>query len=286
MGGAGVNPGSDGVPDEYALVLDEIARFQPLLDEHGVALIEELYPYQWRNGRIQRKYFVEPSRLIGQEAGAKLLSDYAQHEARNLTVTEISLNDYLETAAICYQAAFADDIESQMQRMKMMDMMDEDVTEMTPEQLHKQWADGRHGGMLFLADRDSAEEFMAWYTSHSWEGAHPFEIVYSGNGHGIMLYPPDEREPRYQFSVVDPFYNNEFLKMTAALIERNIPVTAYSFADAVEYCKGESYRDVNKMGYREPPFIYSDTPEEQEKYFAYIAWDPIQLVEHISRQDN
>lgn len=87
------------------------------------------------------------------------------------------MNDYLETAAICYRAAFPEDIEKLSQRMN--------VETLSAERLHKCWADQRHGGMLFLEDPNSTQEYMDWYRSRTWEGAHPFEIVYSGNVHGI-----------------------------------------------------------------------------------------------------
>lgn len=272
-GGATVNKGTHEVPQDYALILDEISRFMPFVQEYGHALLEELYPYAWRSGRIKRKYICEPSSLISKAEGDKLLAAYQEHLEKNLTITEISLNDYLTTAAICYQAAFPEDIAVLLQRR--------DVTEVSPELLHERWADSRHGGMLVLEDPNSKKEYMDWYRSRQWEGAHPFEIVYSGNVHGISLYPPDEREPLYRIGVVDPFYNYALLKMVAALIENNVPFTTYKLEDIVEYCVGEAYIGVNTASLRYLPFRYSHTQEEQETYFSHIEWDKIQILEPV-----
>lgn len=69
---------------------------------------------------------------------------------------------------------------------------------------------------------------------------------------------PDERKACYQFSVVDPFYNNAFLQMIEALIQHNVPFAVYNLGDivAVAYSQGEFFSDVNKMGWREPGFFY------------------------------
>ncbi|MCP4689326.1 MAG: hypothetical protein GY859_14835, partial [Desulfobacterales bacterium] len=194
-GGAAVDKGADEIPGEYVEVFDEITRFMPLVNEFGADLVREVYPYKWRSGRIKRKYTCDPSSLITREEGDALLAAYERHLAKNLTVSEISLNDYLNTAGLGYRAAFQEDIESMARREKK--------TELTNAYLHKRWADGRHGGMLFLKDPDSKKEYMDWLLSREWEGAHPFEIVYSGNVHGITLYPPNKKEPLYRLSVID-----------------------------------------------------------------------------------
>lgn len=270
-GGVTINKGANPVPEDYQLIFAEISRFLPLVQAQGVALIEALYPYAWRSGRIKRKYVVEPSRLIAKTEGEALLAAYQKHVDKGLTIRAISLNDYLQTAEICYRSAFAEDIKKLLRQM--------DASEITPARLHKQWADGRHGGMLLLKDPDSTQEFMAWYLGRKWEGAHPFEIVYSGNVHGITLYPPDEDELHYRLTVTDPWYNDAFLKMVAALIENNVPFIVYSLNEIVDYCVGEAYLPVNSMSMREMPFRYNHTPAEKKQYFSHIEWDALQMLE-------
>ena len=273
-GGAAVDKGADEVPEDYALIFDEISRFVPFVNEYGDALLQELYPYRWRMGRVRRKFVCDTSRLMSEEAGERLVSAYEKHLEKNLSVSEISLNDYLKTAEFCYRAAFPEDISRLLQQMR--------VTEVSAERLHKQWADGRHGGMLFLKDPDSKKEYMDWLLSREWEGAHPFEIVYSGNVHGISLDPPNKEESQYRLSVIDPFYNDDFLKMVAALIEKEVPFRTFSLQNIVEYCRGESYMNVNRPSMRDEILSYRHSEEEEEKYFSHIEWDKIQLLEPCS----
>ncbi len=270
-GAAAVVRGADDIPEEYAAVLDEASRFMPFVKEHGKELVSVFHPYEWRTGRIRRKYTCDPSSLISREEGDALLAAYERHLEKKPALTEISLNDYLNTAAICYRAAFPEDIERFERQEKR--------TDLSGEYLHKRWADGRHGGMLFLKDRDSKKEYMDWLLSREWEGAHPFEIVYSGNIHGITLYPPDNREKEYRLNVVDPFYNAETLKMVAALIEHVVPFSTYSLGELVNYCRGESHINVNNFSMRGDWFQYTDEEDEREQYFSYIEWDEIQLLE-------
>lgn len=270
-GGIAVDKGDEETPGDYAEVFDEIRRFMPFVKEGGKDLVRVLHPYEWRTGRIKRKYTCDPSSLITREEGDALIAAYETHVEKNPSLTEISLNDYLKTAGVCYRAAFPDDIADFMRR--------ERIEEATDAWLHKRWADSRHGGMLFLKDPDSKKEYMDWLLSREWRGAHPFEIVYSGNIHGITLYPPDKKESVYRLNVVDPFYNGEMLKMVAALIEHDVPFKAHGLEELVNYCRGESHINVNKMSMRGDSFQYSDTEEDREEYFSHIEWDPIEILE-------
>ncbi|MCP4110525.1 MAG: hypothetical protein GY749_34215 [Desulfobacteraceae bacterium] len=270
-GGAGVDKGTSELPKDYALTFDEISRFVPFVKEFGNDLLEELYPYEWRQGRMKRKYLYYVSNLISKEQGDKILEAYKKHLEKNLSVSEISLNDYLKTAEICYRAAFQKDIKMFLRQME--------ATEFSAEDLHKRWADSRHGGMLFIEDRDSKKEYMDWYVSRKWEGAHPFEIVYSGNIHGISLDPPDEEEQYYRFSVIDPFYNDDFLKMVEALIENNVPFKTYNLENIVKYCMGEAHIGVNTVSMRDETFSYKHEKEEKEQCFSHIEWDKIEILE-------
>ncbi|MCP4688749.1 MAG: hypothetical protein GY859_11910, partial [Desulfobacterales bacterium] len=124
-------------------------------------------------------------------------------------------------------------------------------------------------------------EYMDWLLSREWEGAHPFEIVYSGNVHGITLYPPNKKEPLYRLSVIDPFYNAETIKMAAVFMEHEIPFTVHDLEALVNYCRGESFTDVNKFSMRGDMFQYEHTKEEEEEYFSHIEWEKLQILEAI-----
>lgn len=260
MGYVSIDKGNDKVLDLYHLVIDETGRFIPLIKERGNQLIEKTFPYQWRQGKVQRKHIRSSSELISLEEKEKIESAYRKHREKKLTVTGISLNDYLNTAAICIRAAFPKDI----------------TPEMTTQDIARRRADMRHGGMLFLESPDSKKEFMEWYLSEKWSGAHPFEIVYS-TPHGIMLYPPDKDCSAYRLSVHDPFYKNELVKMAGALIEHEIPFEAPGLEEALEYVSGESFVGVNTM--HEDAFRYDASPGHREKYFPHIQWDEIEVLQ-------
>jgi hypothetical protein len=260
MGYVSIDKGNDKVLDLYHQVIDETSRFIPLIKEKGNQLIEQTFPYQWRQGKVRRKYVRGSSELISLDEKEKINSAYRKHQEKKLTVTEISLNDYLNTAALCIRAAFPKDI----------------TPEMTTRDIARRRADMRHGGMLFLENPDNKKEFMEWFLSEKWSGAHPFEIVYS-TPHGIILYPPDKDCSAYRLSVYDPFYNNEFVKMASALIDHEIPFNAPGLEEALEYVAGEGFVGVNTM--HEDAFRYDASPEHQEKYFPYIQWDEIEVLQ-------
>ncbi len=264
MGYHSIEKGNEDVPDYYFQFIDETIRFIPMIKEYGTQLIERTFPHEWRTGRIKRKYTRPAHEIMSMEESDRINAAYQKHLEKKLTVSEISLNDYLNTAAIGYRAAFEKEIER----------IDK---ELTPLDLIKRWADQRHGGMLFIEDPDSKKEYMDWFLSDKWDGAHPFEIVYS-SPHGIYLDPPDEKHTFFRLSVADPFYNGEFVRMAAAMVEHNIPFEAYGLAEALEYLTGESDMEVNTMGIREPSFQYETSRENRKKYFPHIRWDEIQAL--------
>ena len=270
-GGISVNKGEREIPEGYALIIDEIKRLMPAVQTYKDELLDKIFPYKWRGGQIKRLYTRNKSDLIPKEEGDKILADYKKMQEKNLTLTEISLNNYMETAEICYRAAFADRIEEMLRRKEIPD----DSIKI----LHQVWADNRHGGMLFVKDADSKKEYMDWYFSNKWDGAHPFEIVYSGSVHGIYLYPPDKKDLHYRVSVVDSDYNKDFLAMVVSLIENNIPFATYGLEDIVDFCVGEAYIDVNSTSMRmDESLTYRHKKEEKKKYFSLIKWNKHQMA--------
>lgn len=198
---------------------------------------------------------------MSQEEREEIETAYKNHLEKKLTVSEISLQDYLNTASICYRAAYKKEI----------------GIEMTPLDMHKRRADMRHGGMLHIENPESKKEYMEWLNSETWDGAHPFEIVYSSDRHGIILYPPDGRYSCYRLDVFDPFYKMDFVRMAAALVEHEIPFEAYGLEKALDYVSGEGYVDVNSLMYADS-FQYISSREYRKKYFPYIEWEKIEVV--------
>ncbi len=276
MHGSGliVSNGDEPIPQDYRIVFEEVERFMELVYEYGDEFAEKFFNYEWRTGKIKRKYIVNQKQLITKERAKKILTDYKIHCEKNLQVTEISLNDYLNTAAIGYLAAFKNELNDIKRRLK--------TNEITPRQLHDNWADNRHGGMLFIKDPDSKEEFMKWFSSQKWEGAHPFEIVY-GDVHGVMMYPPEKVDSNFYFRVWvdDEFYRPHFLDMIEAFIAHEIPFKTFRLEEVVDYCLGESFTEVNTNSMRQSYFRYEDTEEHREKYFPYIVWDKLIIAKKV-----
>jgi hypothetical protein len=262
----GIEKGNDTVPDYYFHFLDETIRFIALLKEFGNQLIERTLPFDWRSGSIKRKYTCLDHELMPTPEADRIKTAYQKHLEKKLSVSEISLNDYLNTAAICYRAAF----EKEIQRLEI-------DKELTPRDLIKRWADMRHGGMWFIEDPDSKKEYMDWLLSDQWDGAHPFEIVYS-SPHGIYLYPPEKDDCFFRLSVADPFYNLEFVRMAAALVEHHVPFKADGLDEALEYLTGESDMEVNTGSMRNPTFQYKTSRENRKQYFPHIRWDEVQVL--------
>ncbi len=259
------------VPDELKKLVDEISNFMDTIKKYGEDLIIQTFPYKWRSGQIQRKYIAADKKLISPEEGEKIVDAYNKHEKEMGELKEISVNDYLNTAFICYTKGFGDEIK---ERLSYFNRTEDEIT---PELLHQVWADNRHGGMLFIKDHNSKEAFMEWLRSRKWEGAHPFEIVYSASIHGITLYPPNDKESFYRLGITDMYYNNVYLNMIMGLIENKIPFKAYGVEKNVKYATGEAYVQVNYSSMREETLQYNDTEEEREKYFQHIEWDALPI---------
>ena len=263
VGFLAIDKGNDKVPEYFSLVFDEALRFIPLLKEKGSQLIEQTFPYDWRQGKVKRKYIRESHELISHEEKEKIETAYKKHMGKKLAVSEISLNDYLNTAAICYRAAYEKEIKDGW----------------TPRDMRQRWADMRHGGMMHIENPDSKKEFMEWLNSKTWKNAHPFEIVFSMDVHGIVLYPPDQEHSFYRLTVTDIFYIGDFVRMVASLVEHNIPFEAYGLESALDYLTGESFVDVNPISMAVHGFTYESSREYRQKYFPYIDWDEIKMLQ-------
>ncbi len=256
--GVTIKPGDKEIEGfmEYKTLLEESQRFVPLIKETKGQILERMVPYDIRRGKIKGKYMMDG--LLPQESAQSLRSRYEEHEQQNLQVKEISLEDYLNTAAIGYRTAYGKETEGK-----------------TPLEMYNQWADGRHGGMLDIKKKKSKAAYMRWYNSHSWSGCHPFEIVFSWHGHGIHLWPPREGEPYYQLSVTNYAYAKRFLAMAEGFIKENVPFKAERLDSVLDFLMGESDWRVN--GHGEHSLRYYHSKEEKKKYFPHIVWDELRV---------
>ena len=209
--------------DIYGNILRETIRFMPLIKKNGL-VIEQNLPHDLRTGKIKGSYVLE--KLVSKRRKERILKEYKEHLEKNLLTEKISLNEYLNTAGICYKAAFGRE------------------AKLTPHEMYKKWADGRDAGMLSIKNRDSKKEFMAWSKSSGSVGGHPFEIVFSWHRHGIHLYPPAYGSKCYLLCVTNYAYAPKFIKMLGALSKQGIAFKA----DALETAASAAANGINAEG--------------------------------------
>jgi hypothetical protein len=255
-----VDKGNEELYGDYPLFIDEAIRFIPLLKETNNKIIERTFPYDLRRGKVQGKYIYEKEELMPEEERNEIETAYKKHLEKKLSVKDISLNDYFNTAAICYRAIY----------------QEEKIKNLTPREMYQKFADRRHGGMLDIKDPDSKKEYMQWLNSGTWRGQHPFEIVYSFIQLGIHLFPPDKHQPSYRLSVSNKLLTEQFVRMAYTLVMHNIPCEAFRLEEGLDYLTGESFVDVNVLGL--DTFHYYPSRENREKYSPHIQWDEIEVV--------
>lgn len=240
----------------YHNLIADTLRFVSVLKKDETVL-KKMIPYDIRTGKIKGRHILD--NLLSQEIKKTILDNYKKHIEKNLQITEISLNEYLNVAAICYKAAYKKEADS----ISNIDM-------------YKRWADGRDGEMLSIKDWNSKKEFSEWYHSGGYMGGHPFEIVFSWHRHGIHLYPPNEQSHYYNLRVTNYAYAPSFLEMVDALIKNDIPFSVGKLEDVLDFLAGDTYFTVNIM--EEHHFRYILSRECKQKYFQHIEWDEIKTV--------
>ncbi|MDY6788776.1 MAG: hypothetical protein SVV03_02320 [Candidatus Nanohaloarchaea archaeon] len=240
--------------------LEDVEKFAMLIEEAGEELIEQAVPYDVRTGKVKGKYVMDETLPLSEKE--KIQQKYEKYLEDSRELRQISLQKYLDTAAICYRAAF------------------EDALNLTPIEMYHKWADGRDNGMLDISDPESEEEFMDWQNSP--KRGHPFEIVFSGSRHGIHLRPPNEHSSHFTISVTNLAYAEKFVKMVKALIRHGISFKAQDLDEVLEYLAGESWVNVNS--YESPHIFYAHTPEQRENLFDHIVWDELEVVELKQKQ--
>lgn len=258
--------GDKEIDGDMITLLEEAQRFVPLIKETKGEILQPMVPYDIRRGKIKGKYMM--NELLPQESAQSLRSRYAEHQQQGLQVAEISLEDYLNTAAIGYRAAYGKETEGK-----------------TPMEMYTQCADGRHGGMLDIKRAKSNAAFAKWYQSREWSGCHPFEIVYSSYSHGIHLWPPRGKvEPWYQLRVTNYAYAERFLAMVDVFIKERVPFRAEHLDSVLDFLTGESDRGVNNHG--EYSLSYWHSNEQRKKYFRHIVWDELKVPKWKGKEIN
>jgi len=250
----------------YHNIISDTLRFVPILKKDE-RILQKMIPYDIRTGKIKGHHILE--NLLSQDRKKAILESYKKYIAnikkKNLQIVDISLNEYLNIAAICYKSTYKIREKSKLQSENLSNL-----------EMYKKMADGRDGGMLSIKDWDSKKEFSEWYHSGQHAGSHPFEIIFSWHDHGIHLYPPNEQSHYYNLRVTNYNYAWDFLEMINALIEMKIPFNAGELENVLNFLAGDTYFTVNKMD--EHHFIYILSREYKQKYFPHIEWDEIKVV--------
>lgn len=254
-----VEKGDDRVDLRYFDFLADSSQFLDLLRE-DLQLPYRTTPYDIRTGRIQRKHVREVEMALDEKE--RILARYGAYLHKGLQIERISLNEYLETAAIGYRAAYPAEVEN-----------------MSAVEMYKRFADCRWGGMLDIEDWTSAEQFEMWNRSGRHAGSHPFEVKYSGHNFGIHLRPPDmmmKGKASYDLSLGEMTYVKEFLAMLDAFIDHQIPFEAFALEGVLNKLTGEDYLRVN-LGLGVDGFCYFPCRKDYVKYFHKIEWDDLDL---------
>lgn len=255
LGSLKISKGKEKIEKDYKDLFKEALRFIPLIKSSRGEVVEKTFPYDLRVGKIKGRYVLE--KVMPKEEKQKLAELYDKHLAQNLEVNGTSLNEYLNTAAICYRAAYK-----------------EKTKDRTPLQMYKKWADGRDAGMLQIKNADSKLAFAKWRKRGTGLG-HPFEIVFSWHDHGIHLYPPTYCT-HYSVHVTNYAYAYVFVEMAKALIKNTVPFRADNFEDVLEFLAGETYFTVND--YDRLPFFYTNSKEDKRRYFKHIEWEKPKIL--------
>ena len=262
FGGFHIKKGNENAEKFYYHIISETLKFSSIIQKDE-SILQKLVPYDIRTGKIKGYHILE--RLLPLEEKKDLIEKYKNYrtsiENDLITQIEISLNDYMNVAGICYKAAYPEKAEN----LSNVDM-------------YKKWADGRHGEMLTMKDLDSKKEFSEWYNSGVHIGSHPFEIVFSWHRHGIHLYPPNDSRKYYALIVTNYAYAWDFIEMVSALIEMQIPFEASELEAVLNYLAGDTYFTVNSQG--ENDFRYTPSRKHKQKYFYDIEWDDLKTVKY------
>ena len=237
----------------YLGLIKQILKFSRVLKKAPDIVIKTI-PYDIRTGRMLGKYILED--LFPCDKKKEILEIYRNDIKRGKKLHGVSLNDYLNTAAICYQAAFGNKTDS-----------------LSAEQMYRKWADGRDCGMLEIEDKKSKKVFKHWLDNKSHCGGHPFEIVFSWHEHGIHLFPPHQDRPYFYLSVTDYMHAIYFIEMVKALIRNGTPFKAHEIESVLDYLSGESYFTVN--AYSRHYIFYASA---DRKLLKHIEWDEPRMV--------
>lgn len=229
--------------------LEDVLSFLPLLKKNPKLL--EKVPYFYRKGKIKARYVMKET--LPKRKADIVLKGYKKNLKRK--TRSISLNDYLDVAAICYRAVFKEAREKRM----------------SPEEMYKRWADGRDCGMLKIKNKNSKRGFSYWLKHKACCGGHPFEIIFSFFHHGILLYPREEHRKRYMLSLGNYGLRTAYFEIVKALLKEKIAFEAPELEDVILHLTGEKEIDVNTHDIFKSVIV----SDEDKKLIKLVRWEKL-----------
>ncbi|MFI4956294.1 MAG: hypothetical protein ACHQAX_03695 [Gammaproteobacteria bacterium] len=259
--------------------------------------VYELYP-------LNRRYGVLPKALVNaslkdfyrldHDLGADSTNQFVQllesryfSDDKNTTRPSMTANDYFEYCKIAYIAAQSDN-----------NPVDETLTGC---QMYRQYADGRHEGLLDI-DPNSEEEFAAWIDgSHpkKMRGGHPWEIKRGGNTTHIDLYVmrPMYRKEGFTIVLNGPSIGRlkETLCMFLALHKAGLPISINDPEGIRKRLLGMDsvgivprYRSLHRANQHFPKgqsvydvLYYDDLSRYKRRLTPFIIWEALPLLKPV-----
>ena len=235
-------------------LLDSISNFKYLTDEKE---LDKRVPYEFRTGKILRKDLVDRRSLMPADEANSIINRYRASKAKPIH-EGITVNDYINTAFICYKVLFPED------------------SGKDPTEVYKSHADFRNAGLLDI-DKSVKEAFNNWLNTDL-SGSHPFEIVAGWSHQGILLYPPTDNKPYYILDAGAYIYFKDMVRVMNSLIDNNVPVKVPSLAKALKYLTGDEYVKVNELS---DNYIRYDMIKGNKRAVSRIIWDRLEVLHKV-----
>ncbi|MBS3116203.1 hypothetical protein J4421_01265 [Candidatus Woesearchaeota archaeon] len=232
-------------------LIEEISRFLPHLRQHGRNVLN--VPYEIRRGKTTSALLFE--KPLSDEERAQIERRYEDYSKKDQIANGISLEEYLETAALIYKVLFGKEAES-----------------LSPREMYRRWSYDHGGHMLTIKNPRSRKQFANWYQSKEWAGSHPFSLW---GKRMAVLYPPREGQPYFTFSlrtVPDP---QHYKKVLFSFMEHQVPFRVQDLSERLDFLTGQATVDVNRG--EAPLFFYLPGREDKQQYFSRIRWEPLPI---------
>jgi len=224
--------------------------------------VARLIPLEARTGRVRRRMTWPRGTRAPLSPTLRVRAEEAfRTGAESRSLGSLTAAAYFDIASLAYDAAFPD------------------LAELQPEQKYKKRADSRHGGLLDL-DRNDPVAFRNWYTSRSWAGTHPWEIVF-GHPHGILLQPLLDSEGGWRFHLsVDALgLYLAAARMAVALGEAGVPFEFGHKDEVVAALRGVDWVEIGPLFGQ---LSFEELRETRPEAVDHVVWDPLSEIRPIS----